>query len=72
MSEYHMGRSFIGTRLEDDCPCPKAPCGLSVTPGLAGESDCPQHSMLAAKTIRQVHHADKCPAKTKRAEVSDE
>ncbi len=61
MVEYHMGRSFDGTLLEDDCPCPKAPCGLVVTPGLAGDDDCPQHSMRSAKTIRQYHRADECP-----------
>lgn len=58
---YHLGRSFVGTRLEDDCPCPKAPCGLVLSDGIGSEVECPQHSLAAAKTIRQMHHADDCP-----------
>lgn len=60
--EYHMGRSFAGTRLEDGCPCPKAPCGLVLATGLGVDWDCPEHSLAAGKTIRQTHRADACPA----------
>lgn len=59
--EYHMGRSFSGTRLEDGCPCPKAPCGLVLANGLGVDPDCPEHSLAAGKTIRQTHRADACP-----------
>lgn len=55
----HFGRSFNDTRLEDECPCPKEPCGLvsyaRVNP------DCDQHPMSKAKTIRQIHTAKNCP-----------
>ena len=63
MSEYHIGRSFVGTRLEDDCPCPKAPCGLVIMDGLGGDPDCPQHGLAASKTLRQIHRAEDCPAR---------
>jgi hypothetical protein len=53
----HLGRSWEGTRIEDDCPCAKASCGLAIS----GSADCPQHSMSAAKTIRQMHLAGSCP-----------
>ena len=55
---YHIGRSWTGHEIEDDCPCPKGVCGLVATI----IDDCPQHSRLAAKTIRQSHHAAACPA----------
>ena len=54
----HMGRSFTGHDLEDDCPCPKAPCGLVISDRV---EECPQHSWWAAKTIRQMHDASDCP-----------
>lgn len=57
--EYHIGRSWTGTALEDDCPCPKASCGLVVSSKI--KSDCPQHSLVATKTIRQMHSEDNCP-----------
>lgn len=56
--DYHIGRSFGGPgTLEELCPCKKASCGL------VGEidDDCPQHALLAAKTMRTLHHKDKCP-----------
>lgn len=56
----HIGRSFDGTRLEDDCPCPKGSCGLAVHDGT--EHGCDQHDLSAAKTIRQMHAAADCPA----------
>lgn len=56
--KVHIGRSFTGHPLEDDCPCHKAPCGLVDIE----DEDCPQHSWRAYKTIRQTHSADECPA----------
>lgn len=55
--KYHIGRSWSGTRLEDDCPCEKAPCGLVASM----DDSCPQHSPFAIKTIRQMHTEDNCP-----------
>ena len=54
----HIGRSWFGHHLEDACPCPKAPCGLAIS----GSYDCPQHSVDAAKTLRQMHDDEHCPA----------
>lgn len=56
----HIGRSWAGHDLEDDCPCPKAPCGLVVQETVAEE--CDQHPIQAAKTMRQSHRADQCPS----------
>lgn len=61
MSDYHMGRSFHGTRLEDDCPCPKEPCGLVGDP----VDECEEHPLSAGKTIRQMHSAKQCPGRAK-------
>lgn len=54
----HFGRSFGGHKIEDTCPCAKAPCGLVET----WVPHCPQHAPTACKTIRQSHRADQCPA----------
>lgn len=56
---YHIGRSWVGTTLEDACPCPKAPCGLVDSDNVSPE--CDQHPMSAAKTIRQSHTPEDCP-----------
>lgn len=58
----HIGRTFDDTRLEDDCPCPKEPCGLVRADRL--NADCMQHPMLRQKTIRQSHPSFRCPAVT--------
>ena len=55
----HFGRSWSGTRLEDGCPCHKAPCGLVAE---AHES-CPEHALWACKTMRQGHRVEDCPGK---------
>lgn len=55
----HMGRSFAGTPLEDNCPCPKAPCGLVDIENVHPE--CGEHPYYRAKTMRQGHRADQCP-----------
>ena len=65
----HIGRSFIGTALEDDCPCGKAPCGLVDTELVS--PDCPQHSM-AAKTLCQGWPADTCPMCLAVADTNEE
>ena len=59
--ERHVGRSFHGNLLEDTCPCAKAKCGLAISDR---NSECPEHSMLAAKTIRQHHYIGECPAES--------
>lgn len=59
MMSAHVGRSWNGTHLEDNCPCKKAPCGLATD---VWNSDCDQHSPHAAKTMRQGHRASECPA----------
>ncbi|MEU4051311.1 hypothetical protein AB0F09_19190 [Streptomyces olivaceus] len=58
----HIGRSFRGMAadIEAACPCPKAPCGLVVEDGVT--EACDQHHWSAAKTMRQSHPADQCPA----------
>lgn len=58
-NELHIGRSFVGHPLEDECPCQKAPCGLVVLSKV--DPTCPEHRFMAAKTIRQTHQLAKCP-----------
>jgi hypothetical protein len=55
----HIGRSWSGTRIEDDCPCPKAGCGL--VSSQSTDAGCSHHPFGAAKTIRQAHPAERCP-----------
>jgi hypothetical protein len=58
MGDLHVARAWVGTDIEDACPCPQAPCGhvtlSTVDPG------CPEHGMSAAKTIRSSHPAKGC------------
>lgn len=54
----HVGRSWEGNRLEADCPCTKAACGLVEDSQI--KADCPEHSWRAAKTIRQMHSDEEC------------
>ncbi|WP_052479933.1 hypothetical protein [Streptomyces sp. NBRC 110035] len=65
MTTTHIGRSFLGMRpdIEDSCPCPKAPCGLVIADEASPE--CGQHHWSAAKTMRQSHPADECPAEAR-------
>lgn len=56
----HFGRSFSGTRLEDDCPCRKEDCGLVSLEGV--DENCDQHPPIKHKTMRQIHSAETCPA----------
>jgi len=60
MNDYHIGRQWVGHDIEDTCPCGKAPCGL--VDGNRVDPECTQHPIERAKTLRQVHHADACPA----------
>lgn len=62
MGSSHIGRSFEGHSLEDDCPCPQEPCGLVSWDRIL--PDCPQHGFSACKTIRQSHLEEKCPAES--------
>jgi hypothetical protein len=61
MTSWHLGRSWIGHPIEDGCPCGQAPCGL-VDDTLISP-DCDQHGMGAAKTMRQIHTSNACPAR---------
>lgn len=56
----HMGRAFVGHWIEDECPCEQEACGLVNFDKI--NSDCPQHSLVAGKTIRQSHSENNCPA----------
>jgi hypothetical protein len=56
----HIGRSWTTHEIEDGCPCPKAPCGLVVQDTV--DPRCSEHPWVAAKSIRQSHPADRCPA----------
>ena len=56
MSE-HFGRAWSGHTIEDDCPCHQASCGLVDEI----DQDCPQHSWLACKSMRQGHFTADCP-----------
>lgn len=54
----HIGRSWIGNRIEQECPCELAPCGLVKSESAV---DCSEHSVVACKTMRQVHRVEACP-----------
>ena len=58
----HIGRSFVGHHIEDECSCGKAACGL-VDSDLIDPA-CPQHAMTACQTMRQIHTASRCPTAT--------
>lgn len=59
LSDMHMGRSFSGHWLEDECPCPQEACGLVRWDRAVPE--CDQHGLGSTQTIRQGHQDDKCP-----------
>lgn len=56
----HVGRSWEGHPVEDECPCPKAGCGLVVF--VEASPDCREHGFESGKTLRQSHREDQCPA----------
>lgn len=60
MTEMHIGRGWTGNSLEQDCPCPKAACGLVKTIEPLYNNGCEQHSGM--KTLRQIHSEENCPA----------
>lgn len=60
VSDWHVGRSWTGNRLERDCPCPKQPCGLVAMD--EADPDCPQHAFWAAKTDSPVPLGRELPA----------
>ena len=55
----HVGRAWDGHELEDECPCPKAQCGLVIVDGI--RDDCPHHAWSRARSMRQSHPAHSCP-----------
>lgn len=57
-ADWHIGRSFADTHLEDACPCPQEPCGLIARDQV--RPDCPEHAVWAGKSIRQGHRPDAC------------
>lgn len=60
--KWHISRGFLGQQhIEAGCHCPQLPCGY-VAQSQVFDSDCPQHSFDAAKTIRSGHPASSCPA----------
>lgn len=62
LPDHHIGRSWTTHEIEDACPCAKAPCGLVVQ--REATEECREHHWSAAKSIRQSHSADRCPAAT--------
>lgn len=58
-SHWHVGRSWTGHPIEDECPCPKEPCGL--IDSAKSVDECGQHPSRRAKSIRQSHRAEDCP-----------
>lgn len=56
----HIGRSWTTHEIEDNCPCPKAPCGLVIQDQV--DPTCTEHPWQACKSMRQSHPADRCPA----------
>lgn len=59
----HVGRSWTGHPLEDDCPCVQVACGLVSIPG--SDPICPEHGVAAFKTLRQGHFADECKGQSR-------
>ena len=57
--KMHYGRSWSGHPLEDVCSCKKEKCGLV---GDGTDPACEQHGNTYARTMRQGHFADECPA----------
>lgn len=58
-NDRHIGRAWAGHTRDDDCPCPQEPCGLVALSRVA--PDCPEHRTELARTMRQIHKADRCP-----------
>lgn len=60
-ASHHITRGNSPSDIEADCPCPKAPCGGVDTRHT--NPACEHHPADRAKTMRQMHRADRCPAK---------
>jgi hypothetical protein len=58
MEPFHVGRSWNGHPMEDDCPCGKAPCGLVCSDQI--DPACTEHAFTAGKSIRQSHPESFC------------
>jgi hypothetical protein len=58
MPTYHIGRSWTGHPLEDECPCPQEACGL--VDERKAVPECIQHPPERCQTMRQGHIADVC------------
>jgi hypothetical protein len=59
LPDMHIGRSWSGQEIEDECPCEQAPCGLVIIRRVTEE--CDQHHWSACKTVRQAHQSANCP-----------
>lgn len=59
VGSMHMGRSWSGSRLEDECPCPQEACGLVRLD--RASKDCDQHGLSSPRTMRQGHQDHMCP-----------
>lgn len=60
MTGYHIGRSWGAQRfIEDECPCPKTPCGLVDEANT--DPACTEHPPERCKTMRQRHRPEECP-----------
>jgi hypothetical protein len=59
IGNWHVGRSWTGHEIEDECPCPKEPCGLIDQSRAVPE--CLQHPINRVKTLRQGHSPADCP-----------
>ncbi|MFC8423986.1 hypothetical protein ACFUN7_24425 [Streptomyces sp. NPDC057236] len=64
----HLGRDWTGHAPEDNCPCPKAACGLVLADHI--RDDCTQHAWTHARSMRQSHPARNCPARTEPKETT--
>lgn len=58
---WHVGRAWSGHDIEDECPCPQELCGLVDTS--RADPDCDQHPPTRARSLRQGHRSDQCPAR---------
>ncbi|MCZ7434781.1 hypothetical protein O7598_31280 [Micromonospora sp. WMMC241] len=61
---FHVTRGTWPGFPEANCPCPKEPCGSVDT--RRADPACEQHPAGRARTMRQMHRADRCPAEVTR------
>ncbi|MER5608295.1 hypothetical protein AB0F93_03560 [Micromonospora tulbaghiae] len=60
VDRMHFGLSATGNDIEQQCPCPLAPCGLVLD--IDADEACPHHGRWAEMSIKQIHPAQSCPA----------